>query len=185
MGRHRPPLAWIWAATGVLVLSVAAMDVYQARIEVDIARARLARADQRLNMLRKTFASVAAGPSKSEGRPDAEAARAARLTTDRLSHPWGRMLLDIESESAPGLQWLLFDHDADAREVRMEGLVANAANALALVDALNARRGWPEVVMTRLDAPGGRAAAGSGPAWHFELRANIDPAALAATRAED
>lgn len=183
-GTRRPLLAWIWAATGAMVLALTVADTLDARAATEAARARLERADQRVARLRKSSDLAPALPDKSPGRSDADALRAARATADRLSHPWGRLLVDLEAESTPGVQWLLFDHDADSREVRMEGVSIDANTALKLVDALGARRGWSDVVMSRLDAPDARTAAGADPTWHFELRASIDPRALAA-RAED
>jgi len=178
--RSRPPaLAWVWAATGALVLATTAADGLAGRRDVERQAARLAHASQRASRV----APPPAAPAATLGaKTDADAIRAARRLVDRLNHPWDQILANLEAEVPEGLQWLVFDHDSDSPELRLEGAAPDAATALHLVDMLAARPGWSEVALSRLQAPDPRDSAAVVPLWRFEMHAVIDAQRIAATR---
>lgn len=176
----RPPvLAWVWAATGAMVLIATAADGWAERRELERQTARLAQATQRATRIAEPAAAPAAPV---DTKADAEAIRAARRVVDRLNHPWDQILANLEAEAPPGLQWLVFDHDSDSPDVRLEGAVPDVPTALRLVDMLSARPGWTEVALSRLQAPDPRDDAAGVPLWRFELHAVIDAQRIAVAR---
>lgn len=183
--RSRPPaLAWLWAVTGALVLAATAADALAERRAVELQAARLAQATQRATRVSRPAASPAAAAAAAsvDTKADADAIRAARRLVDRLNHPWDQILSNLEAEAPAGLQWLVFDHDSDSPELRLEGAAPDVATALRLVDMLAARPGWSEVALSRLQAPDPRDSVALGPLWRFELHAVIDAQRVAAAR---
>lgn len=176
-----PALAWFWAATGALVLAVTVSEGLDLRQQIDTQAARLAQANQRLARAAPPRATAA---TAGQARTELDALRAAQRVAARLDHPWGQILASIESETPPGLHWLLFDHDSERPELRFEGLAPDTATVLRLVDVLAARPGWSEVALGRLQAPDPREAATAGQGWRFEIRASIDAQRIAAARRE-
>lgn len=165
-----PALAWWWAATGAAVFALVVNDGLALREQIETQGARLAQANQRLTK---------AAPQRGRAAPadaakgELDALRAAQRVAARLDHPWGQILASIESETPPGLHWLIFDHDSERRELRFEGLAPDAATVLHLVDVLAARPGWSEVALSRLQAPEVRESGSAGSGWRFEIRAGI------------
>jgi hypothetical protein len=177
--RRTPRLAWLWAAVGALVLAVTVGEGWAMQRDIDAQRIRLAQAQKRITATAPTPARPALRAS-ADTKAEAEALRAAQRVMGHVNHPWGLLLAAIESETPAGVQWLVFDHDADSAELRFEGLAADAATALRLADALSARAGWSEVALSRLQAPDAAGAAASASAWRFEMRAVVDALRVAA-----
>jgi hypothetical protein len=144
----RPPrgrrLAWAACATATLVLGVSALDAREAWQARDDALARLAALQARTHTPAARAATAAP--------PQALSPVAARLAL-----PWPQLFALAESASLPGVQWLLLDAPAERPELRLEGLVPDAAVASELVGALARQPGWHDVVLTRLqrDTGGG------------------------------
>ena len=175
----RPPaLAWVWAATGALVLAATVVEAMDLQQQIEDHGSRLSKATQQNLRLAGTAASrsvVPVAPQSTAG--SAQAMRAAQQVAHDLAHPWGLILASVESETPAGLQWLLLDHGVDSPELRLEGLAPDVASVMNLVDALSARVGWSNVVAGRLQAPVApdtREAAAPGPRWRFELSAVVN-----------
>ena len=171
----RPPaLAWVWAGTGALVLATTVVDAAGLQRQIDVQGLRLSKATQR-NARATPPRAVPAAVDNAAGSP--QAVRAAQQVAHDLAHPWGPILASVESETPPGLQWLLLDHGVDSPDLRLEGLAPDVASVMGLVDALSARVGWSNVVASRLQAPAApdpREPASPGPRWRFELSAVVD-----------
>ena len=179
----RPPaLAWIWAATGALVLAATVVEAMGLEQQIDDQRSRLSKATQRAvrSPPPGSVVPVAVGSTAGSGL----AVRTAQQVARDLAHPWGAILASVESETPAGLQWLLLDHGVDSPDLRLEGLAPNVASVMGLVDALSARVGWSNVVASRLQAPDARVLAAPGPRWRFELSAVVDAKQIDATATE-
>lgn len=189
--RQRPPvLAWIWAATGALVLAAAVADGLAVQRHIDAQDTQLDKARQRLAASAPARPTLPMARVDADAKSDSDAARAAHRVSERLAHPWGLILASLESETPAGMQWLLFDHASDSPELRLEGLAADVASALQAVDALSTRVGWSDVALSRIQPPDARdardpsASSAAGPLWRFELSAVLDAQRIAATRSE-
>lgn len=210
---HRPPwLAWLWLVSAVLVLGTVMRDGLALQAEVRVQeQAQLKASNQRLTRTKRTMpdgttrdGTTSAAAVATNARTKAtvltaaqnnDAAVKASTLVQQLGHPWGRILYTLESETPPGMQWLLFDHNAASPELRFEGLAPSSDMVLETVNRLSARRGWSEVVLSRLQAPDTRAlttpdasaptspkakplapaAQPPSPLWRFEIRASVDP----------
>lgn len=172
--RH-PALAWAWAATGALVLAVTVIEATSLQQQIDEQGSRLSKAAQQNLWLTRSAPRRSVVPvSVSSTADSAQAVRTAQQVARDLAHPWGAILASVESETPAGLQWLLLDHGVDSLDLRLEGLAPDVATVMGLVDALSARVGWSNVVVSRLQAPVSRELAASGPHWRFELSAAVD-----------
>ena len=179
----RPPaLAWIWAATGALVLAATVVEAMGLEQQIDDQRSRLSKATQRAVRSPPPGSVVPLAVSSTAG--SGQAVRTAQQVAHDLAHPWGAILASVESETPAGLQWLLLDHGVDSPDLRLEGLAPNVASVMGLVDALSARVGWSNVVASRLQAPDARVLAAPGPRWRFELSAVVDAKQIDATATE-
>ncbi|MBC7484279.1 MAG: hypothetical protein H7337_20780 [Rhizobacter sp.] len=179
-----PRLAWLWAATGIVVLAVTLFEGFTLQRRVDAQQARTVNAMQRAAHaapLRST-ALVASTTASGDAKTGAAAIAAAQRVVAHLNHPWGPILASIEAETPAGLQWLVFDLDSDSPELRLEGLGSDVASVLSLVDVLSSRAGWSQVALSRLQTAEGAQArdTAGGAGWRFELRAVIDAARIAA-----
>lgn len=173
--RPRPPaLAWVLAAVAMLVLGLLLSEVVELRRGSETHERRAAELGGRT-------LGTAGPPARRASEPasGAQSPTAARHVADLIDHPWGPLLTVIESETPAGIQWLAIDHDADSPQVRLEGTSLDAATALQVVDALSARAGWSDVILSRLQLAGTR---GSAAMWQFEIRAAIDARRVAAPR---
>jgi hypothetical protein len=112
-----------------------------------------------------------------------DAAVKANTVVQQLDHPWGRILYTLETETPAGMQWLLFDHHVNSPELRFEGVAPNSDMVLDTVNRLSGRRGWSEVVLSRLQAPDARASATPDPAAPMVPTAPTARAAVPATAA--
>lgn len=175
--RGPPALAWLWAATGVAVLALTLVEVVGERQHAETQAARLALATQRIA---RNASVSAASVTPVDAKVNAAAIGAARRVSERLAHPWGRILANVESETPTGLQWLMFDHDSGSADLRFEGLAPDVATALQLADLLSARIGWSDVVLGRLQIDDARGGASGSTPWRFEIRAVIDAHRMAA-----
>lgn len=193
--RQRPPvLAWVWAATGALVLAAAFADGIAVQRRIAAQSAQLEKARDRLaasaRALPRRPAAATEADAKLSEKADSQAVQAAQRLRTQLGHPWGLILASVESETPAGMQWLLFDHASDSPELRLEGLAADVASALQAVDSLSAHAGWSDVALGRMQAPDARdgpsagAAGAAGPLWRFEVRAVLDAQRIGATRSE-
>ena len=172
----RPPaLAWVWATTGALVLAATLVEAEGLQQQIDAQGLRLSEATQQnLRLARLARPRSAASVAVNSAAHSPQAVRAAQQVAHDLAHPWGPILASVESETPPGLQWLLLDHSVDSPDLRLEGLAPDVASVMGLVDALSARVGWSNVVASRLQAPDAREPAAPGPRWRFELSAVVD-----------
>lgn len=186
--RRIPVLAWVWAATGALVLAVSVTEVVVRQQGIDEQVMRLAKATQRLAKATPVRASqlpmnvvnvvnvVNGNPASDNSKGEADAIRAAQRVLTQIGHPWGQILTTVEAETPTGLQWLLFDHASDSPDLRLEGQAPDVSTVLQLVNTLSVRPGWSGVALTRLQAPDPRDAnAAAAPArWRFEINAVVD-----------
>ena len=190
--RAAPVLAWVWAATGALVLAVSVTEAVLMQQAVAGQRGQLAKATQRLAKV--TQVTPARSNSTLANRAtvdlsantDADAIRAAQRVLSQLAHPWGQILATVEAETPAGLQWMLLDHAVDSPDLRFEGQASDASIALRMVDALSVRPGWSAVALTRLQAPDLRDATtvpGPFPApnWRFEIAAVVNAQRVSAS----
>ena len=182
----RPPaLAWVWAATGAVVLAATVVEAAGLQQQIDEQGSRLSKATQQNLRLARSAPPRSVMPVATHSAADsAQAVRAAQQVAHDLAHPWGAILASVESETPAGLQWLLLDHGVDSPDLRLEGLAPDVASVMGLVDALSARVGWSNVVAGRLLAPDARELAAPGPRWRFELSAVVDARQIDATRTE-
>lgn len=181
--RAVPLLAWVWAATGALVLATSVAEAVLMQQAVAAQRAQLAKATQHLAKLTQVTParpnSSLANRATVDPSGDADAIRAAQRVLAQLAHPWGQILATVEAETPAGLQWMLLDHAVDSPDLRFEGQAPDASIALQMVDALSVRPGWSAVALTRLQAPDLRdATAVPGPVpapnWRFEIAAVVN-----------
>ena len=185
--RRVPVLAWVWAATGALVLAVSVTEAVLMQQTVAAQGAQLVKARQRLAKVTParpdpSLANRAnVDPRNVDANGDAEAIRAAQRVLAQLGHPWGQILATVEAETPAGLQWLLLDHASDSPDLRFEGQAPDVAAALQVVDGLSMRPGWSGVALTRLQAPDLPAPRGAGAAvvvfpanWRFEITAVVN-----------
>jgi hypothetical protein len=189
-----PPLAWLWLATAAAVFAVTAHELWTLKGSAATLTQTLVRAENALKQsaTATTAATTAATTTNAtvnrSGTAINDAARRSQLSIDaprkaqavvrQLDHPWAQILSTLEMETPPGLQWLMFDLSADSAELRFEGLAPTGDVALDLVTRLSARKGWTEVVLSRLQAPQPLKPDASGapavPAlWRFEIKAQV------------
>ena len=182
--RGPPRLAWLWAATGAAVLAMTLLEGLALQRDVEAQQARLNQATQRVASAaaKRSPAQAAARTASGDATAEAAAIDAAQRVAAHLNHPWGTLLASIEAETPTGLQWLVFDHDSDSPELRLEGLGREVARVLAIVDVLSSRAGWSQVALSRLQTAEGTQArdAADVTRWRFELHAVIDAARVAA-----
>ena len=191
--RAAPMLAWVWAATGALVLAVSVTEAVLMQQAVAAQRAELATAKQHLAKLTPARSSSSL-PNRttvdSSSDADADAIRAAQRVLAQLAHPWGQLLATVEAETPADLQWLLLDHAVDSPDLRFEGQAPDASIALRMVDALSVRPGWSAVALTRLQAPDLRDAIAATtaatvpvpvPSWRFEIAAVVNAQRVSAS----
>ena len=184
--RQGPPrLAWLWAATGAVVLAITLVEGFELQRRLDKQRTRLENAAQRIATARPTrsVASASSAGLPRAAKANADAIDAAQRILAHLDHPWGSIVSSIEAETLDGIQWLVFDHDSDGPELRLEGISKDIASVLSLIDALSSRAGWSHVALSRLQAPDARET-GNGAAWRFEIRASLDATRIASASNE-
>ncbi len=142
-------LAWAAAGTGALVLALGVGDVLglnsriadqQVRLQIQLAAAE-AHAQTAPNRTARAPAATA---------PDTRAADAEARVLRRLGHPWQQLFTTLEEATPAGVQWLALDHGTDRADLRLAGQARDAAQAVALVDALAAWAGWSDVVLRKL-----------------------------------
>lgn len=140
----RSPLAWPLAATGALVLAMAAWGAVDSHRALDAAQA----ARDRVAALRK--------PTKPEPRRSAAAAenRSADEARTLLAMPWEPLLSRVEAAGADAktIAWLGLDASAGRGELRLEGLTPDKLLALQLAEQLGTTPGWRQVVLSRFSA---------------------------------
>jgi len=200
-------LAWAAAGTGALVLALAVADVLslqrriadqQVQLETQLAAADATARITPTRAPRTPTATVA----------DTRAADAEARVLRRLGYPWQQLFTTLEEATPAGVQWLALDHTSDhtndrtsgqtsgpasdrtsdrtsnpstdRADLRLAGQARDAAQAVALVDALSAWAGWSAVVLRKLapsDARGGAAGNVPGPSGTptlFEIEAQFD-----------
>ena len=162
--QRRPgPLPALWAATGLLVLAVAAGDAHEAwkarAAALDGAAAAAARPTGAARPGSGRPAAASAGPA---GRQSAAATtspqdavqREAVLWRQRLAYPWDQVLAAADAAGVDGVAWLGLAHEQGG-ELRLDGQAERAEVALAAARTLRAGPPpgrWPEVQLARLDA---------------------------------
>ncbi|MGK2899650.1 MAG: hypothetical protein ACSLE9_13345 [Burkholderiaceae bacterium] len=180
--RGAPKLAWIWLATGALTLAATVAEGLAVQQRIDVQRAQLADATQRIAKASPPNAPL--GSHSTAAGNQAAAVRAARSLSTLLGHPWGQILSSIEAETPTGLQWLLLEHASAGPDLRLEGLAPDIPAVLQLVDVLSARAGWSQVVLGRLQAADTRGDTAGGARWRFEIQAVVDARRIAAGRSD-
>lgn len=181
LGRRRPALAWWLLALGLMAAAAVGWDA-SLSLQAE-ASERQAQAQWHVAGSRRWAGTAAAAPAATAATPTAAAGNATWRIVESLRHPWPRLLAGVDRASLPGLQWLALSHQQanppEAAALRLEGLVPDADTAASLVHALAAQPGLAQVVLTRLAAPEGQAAAGQ----RFEIAATVEAAGLAASGA--
>lgn len=158
---------WGLAVAGLLVLGTAAQDAWTLHEATRDAEGRLQRWEQEARALRRVAAAAPpAAPAIASRAPDEAARRRAWQIAAALAHPWPELFGATEGAAVPGLQWQRLQHDATTGEVRLEGRSTLPLAALPVVERLQGRPGWQDVVLVRLDSRDG------GPV-RFELQARL------------
>jgi hypothetical protein len=172
----RPPrpglLAWVAAGTGALVLALVGADVAGLHSRIAVQQARLQ------DRLAATDASAQAAPARTARAPgaavpDARAADAEARALRRIGYPWQQLFTTLEEATPAGVQWLALDHGTDRADLRLAGQARDAAQAVALVDALAAWAGWSDVVLRKLAMSGSRSSAGLNSAGAANTANNV------------
>ncbi len=166
------PLAWVAAGTGVLVLALAVADVLGLHHRI---------ADGQLQLrarLAATDASAQTAPAGAARAPaaavlDARAAGAEARALRRIGYPWQQLFTTLEEATPAGVQWLALDHGSERADLRLAGQARDAAQAVALVDALAAWAGWSDVVLRKLAMSGSRSSAGLNSAGAANTANNV------------
>jgi hypothetical protein len=153
--RTRSPLAWPLAATGALVLALAAWGALQSRQALADAQATR----DRVVALRPGLPTSAPAQSdraaRTARRPAAEPEnRAAIEARALLAAPWEATLTRVETAGADAktIAWLGLDATAARGELRLEGLTPDKLVALQLAEQLGRTPGWQAVVLSRFTA---------------------------------
>ena len=189
-------LAWAAAGTGALVLVLGVADVMgmRARIADQYVQLAAAQASAQSALTRamrdrsdRSDASDARGATDrrdprapNAAAPDLRAAVAEARVLRRLGHPWQQLFTTLEEATPAGVQWLALDHGTDRANLRLAGAARDAAQAVALVDALAAWAGWSDVVLRKLALSEARGAGAVNTASmastpvQFEIEAQFD-----------
>ncbi|MDN3543023.1 hypothetical protein QWZ02_01025 [Kinneretia asaccharophila] len=175
---HR--LAWALLACGLLVLGTAAWSAWSAHAELRTARERQAHLQAQLQ--RRPVApppAAAKAAARAQATLEQERLRSSVEVQALLRQPWGALLANVEQaglvDPAAGqhIAWLGLDYSAGRRELRLNGLASDQAQALQLVERLSAAPGWGEVVLARFQT-----ATEGAPGQRFDLSARLQPEAL-------
>ena len=186
-------LAWAAAGTGALVLVLGVADVMGMRariadqhVQLAAAQASAQSAPTRAMRDRSDRSDARDATDRRDPRapnaaaPDMRAAVAEARVLRRLGHPWQQLFTTLEEATPAGVQWLALDHGTDQADLRLAGAARDAAQAVALVDALAAWAGWSDVVLRKLalsDARGAgavNAASMASTPVQFEIEAQFD-----------
>lgn len=174
---HR--LAWALLACGLLVLGTAAWSAWSAHAELRTARERQAHLQAQLQRRPAAPPPAAKAAARAQATLEQERLRSSAEVQALLRQPWGALLANVEQaglvDPAAGqsIAWLGLDYSASRRELRLNGLASDQAQALQLVERLSAAPGWGEVVLARFQT------AGEGlQGQRFDLNAHLQPEAL-------
>ena len=151
-GLARPRAALLLLAVAAIALAVSAGEVWTVQRAQREAQARLDRAQERIAQARR---GVRAPPLSAD---DARARVAATALVQEIDHGWSPVLLSIEKTTPASIAWLALAHDAKRRQLRLEGIAKDQAQALALVEALTGDGAWQDVVLGQIgnaDSAGG------------------------------
>ncbi|QPF76040.1 hypothetical protein G8A07_26030 [Roseateles sp. DAIF2] len=177
---HR--LAWPLALCGLLVLGTAGWSAWETHQQKSVAQARVESLQAQLQR-RPAAPLPSSGSNKGADRAQAalaaEKLRAGAEVQGLLRHAWGPLLANVEQaglgDDGAVISWLGMDYSAARRELRLQGLAADQAQALQLVERLALAPGWGEVVLSRFQL------AGEGlSGQRFDLAAKLAPEALRA-----
>lgn len=173
------PLAWALLACGLLVLGTAAWSAWSAQAELHEARERQAHLQAQLQRRPAAPPPTAKAAARAQATLEQERLRSSAEVQALLRQPWGALLANVEQaglvDPAAGqrIAWLGLDYSAGRRELRLNGLASDQAQALQLVERLSAAPGWGEVVLARFQT------AGEGlQGQRFDLNARLQPEAL-------
>lgn len=138
----RSPLAWPLAATGALVLAMAAWSAVDSHRALDVAQA----ARNRVAALRP-----AAAPKPVARRAEPAENRSANEARMLLAMAWEPLLTRVETAGADAktIAWLGMDASAGRGDLRLEGLTPDKLLALQLAEQLGTTPGWSQVVLSR------------------------------------
>lgn len=157
-------LGWALAATGALVLGVAALDAAASHRE-------LQQAERRLAAFTATSVTTAAptAPTKASGRSSAEldAETREQRMRSQLQHPWAAVFDSVDSLGPRGGRWLKLEQRAGDPLMRLEG---SAANLDAVLDATRRLAERPSLADVQLLRSEQRPDGG----LHFELRLRLN-----------
>lgn len=137
--RAVPPLAWALLGTGLLMVSVVALDWRSAQDEWASVEAQAARQQQQT--LRARPVRTAAPTVSSDTLKTAQRIEAA------LNRPWGRLLSDLETLSAAPVALVGLEAQAEGRLVRLTG---EARQMSDVVDYVARLRSLPSARGARL-----------------------------------
>lgn len=146
---QRSRLAWPLAATGLLVLAMAAAGLQDSRQALAEARERNDSLSAAVSREPRAPAVVAAGRAPSARTAELEQLRSAAEVQALLQQGWEPMLSNVEQAGSAQLSWLGLDYSAGRNELRLDGLTQDKGAALQLVDRLAAAPGWHNVVLSR------------------------------------
>jgi hypothetical protein len=175
----RSRLAWPLAATGAVVLATAAWSAWDSHAQLVAEQDHVAALTAQLKHLPPPAPRRAGAQQQAQQALENERLRAAAEVQGLLQTSWGPLLANVEQAGmgldgpAAAISWLGLDYTAARRELRLEGLAGDQAQALQVVERLSAAPGWGEVVLSRFQA------AGEGlSGQRFDLGARLRPELL-------
>lgn len=127
--QRRPPasmLGWTLLAVGLAGVALVALDVAQAREELQSTRERAER-QTRTTQARPRSAAPAPAPAVVTAN--------ARVGAS-LAHPWGRLLKELEQLAEPGIALLGFEAQGASRQLRITAEAKTMAEVVVYVESL-------------------------------------------------
>ena len=119
-------LGWMLLVVGLVGVALVALDVAQAREEL---QSTLERAE------RQTRTTQARPRSAAPAIASAVATANARVGAS-LAHPWGRLLRELEQLAEPGIALLAFEAQGTSRQLRLTAEAKTMAEVVVYVESL-------------------------------------------------
>ena len=132
--RPRPTASWLgWTllVVGLVGVALVALDVAQAREELQSA---LERAERHARTA-QTRTAQARPRSAAQGLAPAVVTANARVGAS-LAHPWGRLLKELEQLAEPGIALLGFEAQGASRQLRITAEAKTMAEVVVYVESL-------------------------------------------------
>jgi hypothetical protein len=127
--QRRPPasmLGWTLLVVGLLGVALVALDVAQAREEL---QSTLERSERQTRTAQARPRDVA--PTQASAVVTANARVSASL-----AHPWGRLLKELEQLAEPGIALLSFEAQGASRQLRITAEAKTMAEVVVYVESL-------------------------------------------------